>query len=127
VLNKIWFWAAVFWTVFVAVICLITVPDLPEVGVDSADKYVHASVHFIFSIVWALHFRSRGKWSLQYLLIAVFIMSLVFGVLIEIAQNFLTDTRTADVRDIAANCAGALLAIITILLYDRMRSKTMTI
>ena len=127
VLNKIWFWAAVFWTVFVTVICLITFPELPEVSVDSADKYVHASIHFLFTVFWALHFRSKENWTLSRTLTAVFIMSVAFGISIEIAQNFLTDTRTADVRDIAANSAGALLGILSILFYDRTCGKSLIV
>ena len=44
-------------------------------------------------------------------------VSVFFGIFIEIAQQDFTTTRKADVLDVLANTAGALSALIVILTY----------
>lgn len=41
----------------------------------------------------------------------VFAGSLIFGILIELAQAFFTVSRNADVYDVLANTMGALVAL----------------
>ena len=50
-----------------------------------------------------------------------FILSVIFGITIEILQEFLTNTRTADVFDVLANITGACLAVFIVLQYDKIK------
>lgn len=49
----------------------------------------------------------------------VFVISLFFGIAIELFQTYFTITRNGDVVDVLANTTGALLAIIIIKLLDK--------
>jgi VanZ family protein len=47
-----------------------------------------------------------------------FVFSLLFGISIELMQQYITLTRSADVIDVLANTVGASLVVITILLLN---------
>jgi len=47
------------------------------------------------------------------------VLSFVFGIAIELMQQFFTVTRNADVYDVFANLSGATLAVIAIILVNK--------
>ncbi len=86
--------------------------DLPKTQISDADKILHLVIYFILVNLWLLYlyvknsYQFKAKWILI-LLLAV----LVYGIVIEIFQELLTDSRSADILDVAANLIGALLGI----------------
>jgi len=113
-------WLAELWTLLIAVLCLESSKKLPSLGIKSADKYVHFTFHFVFTILWFTYFfkkESEIKTSLNKLLVKVFLASLLYGISIEIAQSLFTETRKADVLDVMANATGAIFAVLTLILY----------
>lgn len=118
--KQIWLALALVWTVFVTVLCLVSFGDLPTVNVSGVDKYVHATFHFIFALLWFRYLKTDVR-ALLTSVIIVFSMSVVFGILLEILQGLLTQTRQADAKDVAANCSGALVALGIQFLYEKWR------
>jgi VanZ family protein len=113
---------AIGWTFLILVLCLVKFNKLPAVQVSGADKYVHFTFHFTFTLLWGFYNRLRlGQWVLKSSLIIV-CLSIVYGILIEILQETLTKTRKADVMDMAANAAGAITALLVIVLL-KLKSK----
>lgn len=110
--RKFWLALATTWTLAVLVLCLISFNKLPSVGLKQADKYVHLAFHLVFTLSWFQYFRQQIKRAL----LKVFIASLLYGGLIEILQGLLTTTRRADLKDIAANACGAILAVVIVLM-----------
>lgn len=104
-------WAAVAWTVLLTVLCLIKLDALPANSVMGHDKVGHGIFHFAFALLWFLNFRFRSEWTFGKSARYAFFFSLFYGVGIELMQYFFTDTRKADVWDVAANTVGAALAI----------------
>jgi len=49
-----------------------------------------------------------------------FVFSFIFGILIEMMQQFFTDSRQGDPFDILANISGATLAVIGIVLLNKI-------
>lgn len=122
--KKAWLIAALAWTVLVTVLCLVSFSDLPHVNVGGVDKYVHAAFHFVFSVLWYKYLRSEGRaWGNTGILFRVLALSLLFGVLIEIAQALLTDTRNADIADVGANFTGAITALFLLYCYRRLAKR----
>jgi len=121
-LKKVLFSFAVGWTILVAYLCLISFKKLPSIGVSDADKYVHFTLHFIFTLLWQLysHFKLHkiriGR------VIGVTAISLSYGILIEFLQETLTTTRQADVLDVLANFTGALLASAVFVLIKKIKT-----
>jgi VanZ family protein len=116
VLNNIYLSAALIWTCSILFLCLASFSNLPDVGVENADKYVHFTFHFVFVNLWFLYFNSKNQKNSFKLILFIFFASFLLGILIELAQQVFTTTRKGDVFDIFANTTGAFSALILILI-----------
>ena len=119
--KKIWLVLALIWTVIIAVLCLVSFNKLPGSKIPNADKYVHATFHFVFVMLWSQYYRTSGLLREQRLLGKSIGLSIIYGCLIEIAQGLFTTTRQADLKDVLANFAGAMLAVLLQRAVSRMR------
>lgn len=120
--KRIWLLAALGWSLVTAILCLVQFSNIPQVGIPSADKYVHSIFHFLFTIFWFLHFNASSSRSVVTNLILVFAFSVLFGVLIEFAQAIFTTTRRAEVADVLANTAGSLTAVLGIYIIQKLKA-----
>ena len=119
-LKNILLGLAISWTVSVIILCLISFSTLPSIGVSDADKYVHATFHFVFTMLWGMYFwKQQNKLRIPRIITVVFI-SFSFGILIEFLQETWTTTRQGDILDVAANLAGALLALFVFVFIKRI-------
>ena len=105
-----------------AYLCLANFKSLPKVGISGADKYVHVTLYFVFTILWSCHLKTRNSIGF-FSLIKVVIASIIYGSLIEMAQGVFTTTRKADIMDVLANTLGSILAIVVILLDLKFLGK----
>lgn len=120
--NSIWFVAALSWSLMIVVLSLVQFTSIPDVGVPSADKYVHSLFHFVFTILWFYNFYKRRVFPFASNLILVLTLSVCLGVIVEFAQG-LTETRSAELEDIWANCFGSGLAAVFIITYFKLIAK----
>jgi VanZ family protein len=112
VLKKAILGLAIGWTVLIAVLCLIRFGNIPSFGVSGVDKYVHATFHFGFTILWGFYSIETLKEIAIPKIGRVVILSLLYGILIEFLQETFTATRHADLFDVLANAIGALIAFL---------------
>lgn len=120
--KQLFFWFALSWTAFVLVLCLVQLNDVPSVGIQNADKYVHAFFHFVFTFLWFLFLKEQMKnrdSAKPY--VVSFLFSFFFGIAIELAQGLFTLNRKSDVFDILANVTGAALAVLLLWIYFRKK------
>ena len=88
-----------------------------EVGAfEYSDKLGHLLAYFVFTLLWFLAFY---KLSMQRAMPLAFLAALVFGLAMELLQDTLSETRTADSYDVVANVFGALFALIVVLLLKK--------
>jgi VanZ family protein len=122
VLKQLFFLAAVIWTGIVFTLCLVQSESLPIVNIENLDKFVHAFFHFVFTSLWFLFLISHttDKKIFMPLMIA-FMLSVFFGIAIEVLQGLYTTTRKEDALDVAANISGATLAVFSIVMYYKIR------
>ena len=122
-LKKIIFWIAFSWMLLITILCLMKQDDFPTVSIPYFDKIVHFSFYFISTCLWFLFFKTRRRkmsrkarkrYQIVKPLTKAFSISLFYGMLVEISQEYLTTDRQADIKDILANFAGATLASILI-------------
>lgn len=125
-LKKLYLFAALSWTSFIFFLCLVKSSQIPVINIVNFDKLVHASFHFVFTILWFLYFKQQFKKSHNNeSLVFVFVLSVGYGIAIEIAQLLFTATRSADPLDVVANIVGAIAGISTIAIVLKfMVSKT---
>ena len=118
--KRIFFIAALFWTGVILFFCLIKSNDLPVINVLYLDKAIHATFHFVFTVLWFLFLKKKLVTSNSYRpLVISFMLSFFFGIAIELMQKFLTKTRSAVIIDELANLTGATLAVIAVVLLNK--------
>lgn len=119
-LKHIFFYAAILWTGVILFLCLIKSNDLPQVSIQNLDKVIHAFLHFVFTSLWFLYFKKEWSGYSKYKLLGFsLICSFIFGIAIELMQQYFTTTRTADVFDVLSNLTGSVLAVISILMLNK--------
>ena len=114
---------AVSWTILIAVLCLVKFTDLPSFGVSGADKYVHFTLHFVFTLLWGFYFWLKLDEIIIPKIARVVLLSLCYGIVIEILQEIATNTRHADIFDVLANSAGATIALLFFVLIKKRKFK----
>lgn len=121
VLKKATFSLALGWTLLIAVLCLLKFTNLPAIRVSEADKYVHFTLHFVFTMLWGYYFWLKLNEIVLKKIVFVVTSSLCYGILIEILQETFTTTRHADIFDVLANFSGALVALVLFVLIKRRK------
>ena len=124
VLKNAIFSLAISWTILIAVLCLVKFSNLPSFGVSGADKYVHFTFHFVFTILWGFYSWAKLNDITISKIGRVVILSFCYGILIEIFQEIYTKTRHADIFDVLANGTGALVALVFFVLIKRQKLQT---
>ena len=107
--------------------CLIKSNEIPQIEIPYIDKVIHSFFYFVFTLLWFLYFKKKfNNSNSSKPLVISFVFSLFFGIGIELLQQFVTDTRKADVIDVLANMTGATLVVVVIVLinkYSRLIDK----
>jgi VanZ family protein len=118
--KKIFLYLAIFWTVLILYLCLKNANEIKQIEIPNFDKIIHFVFHFVFTTLWFLYLKKKFNSSNNINLLAItLIISFVFGIAIELMQQYFTTTRTADVFDVLANLFGAFLAVMSIILLNR--------
>jgi glycopeptide antibiotics resistance protein len=118
------FGLAICWTILVAILCLVSFNKLPSFGVSGADKYVHFTFHFVFTMLWGYYsFLKQNRIELNKIL-SIIVISICYGILIEFLQEVFTITRQADVFDVFANLVGATTAFLIFILINKKKEKS---
>ena len=122
-MHKLYFGAAALWTVFVTVCCLVSMHNFDSVPVQDGytDKYVHCSFYFIFTVLWYQYFKRARPGNNKRQRLYVFLFAVVFGILIEVCQQFFTKDRSADITDVAANTTGSALAVLVLWQLSKLK------
>ncbi|MGC4040506.1 MAG: VanZ family protein [Flavobacterium sp.] len=118
-LKKVFLGLSIGWTLLIFILCLISFSDFPKVDVSNVDKIVHFTFYFVLLLLWGTYFSLRQKEIKIPVIIKLVLISICYGVLIEFLQATLTKTRHADLFDVLANFAGALLALLVFTLIKR--------
>ena len=106
----------------VLVAASLTKVELPNAPKNS-DKIYHFLAYFIFAFLWFATFLYTTRLSYSKTIGLTFLFSVGFGIIIEILQYSLTTYRTFDVKDIAANTIGVILAVIILRLTEKIKFK----
>ena len=100
-LRRLWIAAN---AVLVILIIVASLTPSPVVLTESlSDKYAHFIAYFALALSGSAIAAPAGLWK-------VMLRCLLLGATLEIAQSLLTEHRTADLADLAANVAGIAVA-----------------
>lgn len=100
------------WISFIAFISLASFPSISQVKVENGDKYVHFVLYFVltfllfYSRVLPVDYSKKAKFFICLL------VSISFGMIIEIMQGEFTQSRQFEWSDLVANSLGSLVAVL---------------
>ena len=114
-LERKFFWLALIWTFVVTVASLVSVNSFSKIKSVGNDKIVHFLFYLFFVILWGLVKRQNDSNRKYYLF--VFLVAMSYGLIIEVLQEILTNTRQADFYDFLANTMGAFVGLVVLLFY----------
>ena len=104
-------------SIFVALVILYlsltgskTFDQVPLFNITFLDKVVHFGMYFTLMSVMIFENRKTIKNSNHY--IFLILIPIFYGLLMEILQLTITETRSGDLLDFLANAAGALAALL---------------
>lgn len=98
---------AIFLTLFVAFLSLVSLRGVARINISNSDKYGHLIAYITLGISWFYVFRNhRNRW------IYITLALVIFGMILEVLQGALTTYRTADWHDGLANASGVIIALI---------------
>ena len=114
-------WFGIIWTLFIVLACLIEGESVPKVSLfpfEHKDKVAHFFFYFVFTIVWFWHniVKDSGK-SLWIVSLKTFLIASLIGCSVEIAQYYLTTSRSAEWLDVLANTLGSICGLIASVTY----------
>ena len=101
----------------VFLLCILPFPDVPQLGdVPLMDKWVHFVMFGGLScVIWwdyAHDKKKKGTNTVSFCQFLVLVgVPMLFGGLMELAQQYLTTYRSGDWMDFVADCVGVILAI----------------
>ena len=118
--KKIYFYSAIFWSGLILYLCLENADNLKEITIPNFDQVIHIVFHFVFTILWFLYLKKKLNSLNNFKTLSMaLVLSFIFGIIIEVLQEFFTTTRSADIFDILSNVLGSLLGVISINLLNR--------
>lgn len=111
--SKFIIWMAILYSVAITVLFFIPTEGLPSVGGSGFDKIVHFLFFFALVILWQLViFKNNDDELPRKMIFFILGFTLVYGILIEVFQELLTASRTADPFDVVADFLGALIGVL---------------
>ena len=102
---------AVLWTVIIFILCSTPghfIPTNNWLELLSFDKFVHASIFFVLTILWLVYFLTANKLS-PLISATIILFCISYGGLLEIMQSNLFSQRSGDWLDFIANSFGCLM------------------
>ena len=122
--KSIWLVSAILWTCIILFLCLVNSDDLPSLNlqVKGTDKGVHFILHFMFTSLWTLYLYAASKNITKSKIVKIILSSFLFGVLIELIQEYYTTSRSGDIFDVLSNTIGAFTAgIVLYFILNRIK------
>jgi len=118
-------WKSITWAAFILLLCGIPGNQINKVkiiDIPHFDKIVHLSFYFILTLLLISENNSQKqqqKATIKAILTAG-VISMSYGILIEILQKTIFINRGAEIWDVVANAFGFILAALSYRLVNRM-------
>lgn len=116
---------AMLWALLILILCGMPGKDIPHISfleLLSFDKFVHASIFFVFILLSIRGFLLQPRFFKlqQNAKRNAFLICVAYGGLMEIMQGTLFIDRSADIYDFVANSFGCLMGWV---FYDSIERK----
>ena len=113
----------IFYSTVLAVLSLIHISGIQEVNYSHIDKVFHFIAYSGLSWLWFKALYYKFNYTFNKSLVITAIVSIIFGIIIEVLQGMITSTRVAESNDILANICGVSLTIAILFLFKNEEVK----
>lgn len=118
------FGITILYSLTLATICLIQIEGIvKEVHINNADKMFHFFSFFVLTFLWYITLVFKFKLNKTKSIVNAFLISVFFGIIIEVLQGSFTVDRHSDIKDVLADTLGALLVSLIIYFKNRILIK----
>ncbi|CAM1341797.1 conserved membrane hypothetical protein [Tenacibaculum amylolyticum] len=100
-------------TIIIAILSLIKVGSQP-IYIKYLDKIEHTTAYFVLTFFWLLAFFKKEK-----IRTIIIVLSISYGILLEVLQGTITTYRTFDYVDMIANTLGVLIAFLVFKIIEK--------
>jgi len=116
------YWLSIIWSIIIIIFCSLPNSNIPRnriISIPHFDKIIHFGIYFILSLLILYETKIKiGKKKTVFIFTSIF--SFVLGLLIEIEQHYLINSRTGDLYDLIADVLGTITGIIFFVLLTRL-------
>jgi VanZ family protein len=109
--QKFLFFLAIGWLALITILLCIPGTSLPKVGWSDKmllDKWVHIFLFLVLVWLWCTTNKKVDAFKVKRNFITITILSIVYGIIMEIIQHFFIPFRSSDVGDIIADSIGSI-------------------
>ena len=111
-----WPFLAISYTIALTILSLINLNDFPKLGVDYEDKIFHVLAYGLLNLLW---FYTLRNLKIVRPVFKAMVLSLIYGIILEVLQGQLTITRNLDIIDILANSIGVTIVSLFIVIRNK--------
>ena len=113
----------ILYSIALATVCLVNINNLPHTNIYFEDKIFHFLAYGLLTYLWFNSLINSIKFKKKRAIFLAAIISVIFGILIEVIQENMTVSRALDVYDVLANTLGTLLVSIALWFKNRLHVK----
>ena len=105
--------SGIFLSVFISYFSLKESIGLDAFSFPFIDKVMHLSAYVALTLVWSfVLFLFKPDFKFNKILTIILSVLMIYGIIIEILQSKLTNTRVFELNDLVANLIGIILGLI---------------
>ena len=114
----------IIWIIVVFILSSIPGSDIPKISrfkIPHLDKIVHFIMYFTlqFLVLTEYYKNYKNKYLFTKVLLLTLLLSISYGLIMELLQEYLFISRTASLYDFLANSAGAIFGSISVIILSR--------
>ncbi len=105
---------SIIYSVFITIIFLIPTNEMPELSnfLIPIDKIIHVFIFMALTFLWLSYVNSFLNNTKPIVLFFIMVVCLLYGILIEVIQEFYVLSREAEVFDVIADLIGVSLGLL---------------
>ena len=109
----------------ITTLSLIPIPEVKELeNISLLDKWVHMLMYAtLCCVIWGEYLHSHARLNAKRLAVGAFLLPILMGGMLELAQRYLTTCRSGEWLDFLANSTGVVLATLMGMLVARITIK----
>lgn len=104
----------IIYSVLITIIFLVPIKEIPKL-LDfpiPIDKLIHVFIFLVLIFLWLLYVNSILNDTKPTVIFLILVLCLLYGIIIEVIQEFCVLLRGAEVLDVIADLLGAILGLL---------------